>query len=276
MNAPHRHSPLAVTLRKARKGARLSQLELALRIGVSQRHISFVESGRARPSRDLLVAWLEELQSPLVLRNAAMTQAGYAPLYSDSSLDDPQLSQARAALERLLAAHDPMPAIILDVDWNVLALNRGARWLFGLLMPGLVISPHGPSVNLLDALAHPDGLLGAVINLEQIAQEFLARLRHETTSRPSLASKVEQVAAYVGARFGSQKPNRILYETTDTRAPVLTTRLRTPVGVLAIFSMFTTFGTPLDVSLSSLRVEHFFPADEDTAQLIRQHVDEIS
>jgi transcriptional regulator with XRE-family HTH domain len=116
------------TLQQVRKARRLSQLELSMRVGVSQRHVSFVESGRAKPSRSLLITWLQELDAPLPLRNAAMLQAGYAPAYSAASLTDPALAQANDALVQLLNAHDPMPAFVLDADWNVLHMNRGARW----------------------------------------------------------------------------------------------------------------------------------------------------
>jgi transcriptional regulator with XRE-family HTH domain len=116
---------LPVTLQQARKARRLSQLELSLRVGVSQRHISFVESGRAKPSRPLLLAWLQELDAPLAVRNAAMLQAGYAPAYGETLLDDPALAQAHSAIQHLLQSHDPMPALAFDAHWNLLHINRG-------------------------------------------------------------------------------------------------------------------------------------------------------
>src|SRR5512137_587657 len=115
---------LPATLQQARKSRRLTQLELSMRVGVSQRHVSFVESGRAKPSRELLMAWLHELDAPLVVRNAAMLQAGYAPVYSAAPLSDPALAQANDALVQLLRAHDPMPALVLDAQWNLLHSNR--------------------------------------------------------------------------------------------------------------------------------------------------------
>ena len=126
---------LQTTLQTARKSKRLSQLELALRMGVSQRHVSFVESGRAQPSRELLLNWLHELQAPLALRNAALQQAGFAPVYRSGELADAVLAPAREALGRLLQAHDPMPAMVMDAAWNVLQMNRGAQWLATTLMP---------------------------------------------------------------------------------------------------------------------------------------------
>ena len=128
---------LQTTLQTARKSRRLSQLELALRMGVSQRHVSFVESGRAQPSRELLLSWLHELQAPLALRNVALQQAGFAPVYRGSELADAVLAPVRDALAQLLQAHDPMPAMVMDAAWNVLHMNRGAQWLATTLMPWL-------------------------------------------------------------------------------------------------------------------------------------------
>ena len=126
---------LTSTLRQARVARRLSQLELSLRMGISQRHVSYVESGRARPSRELLRSWLQVLEAPLAMRNAAMLQAGYAPLYSAAPLGSPLLAGHDEALSQLLAASDPMPALVLDAHWNVLRANQGARWLLATLLP---------------------------------------------------------------------------------------------------------------------------------------------
>lgn len=149
---------LTSVLQQVRQQRRWSQLELSFRLGVSQRHVSFVESGRAKPSRGLLVAWLQELDAPLALRNHALVQAGYAPAYGSAPMDDPALAEADGALEHLLHAHDPMPALVLDALWNVVRLNRGGQWLAGVLMPTAVAGPTAAPINLLDALAHPDGL----------------------------------------------------------------------------------------------------------------------
>ena len=127
---------LCETLQSARKACRISQLELALRLDVSQRHVSFVESGRAQPSRGLLLAWLDQLKAPLALRNVALQQAGFAPAYSRIELQDAVLAPARSALTQLLQASDPQPAMLMDAAWNMLELNRGALWLAQLLIAG--------------------------------------------------------------------------------------------------------------------------------------------
>ncbi len=151
---------LPITLQQARKAKRLSQLELSMRLLVSQRHVSFVESGRAKPSRELLMAWLHELDAPLVVRNAAMLQAGYAPAYSAAPLGDPNLAQANNALVQLIKVHNPQPALVLDAQWNVLHWNNGGKWLASTLVPWAadVLSAQtasSPPINLLDMLAHP-------------------------------------------------------------------------------------------------------------------------
>ncbi len=262
-------SPLTNTLRQVRKACRLSQLELSLRLGVSQRHVSFVESGRAKPSRDLLMAWLQELDTPLGLRNQAMLQAGYAPTYSATPLDDPSLGQVNDALEQLLSAHDPMPALVIDADWNLLRLNRGGQWLSATLMPWTVDRPATAPVNLLDLLTHPEGFTKAIVNLQEVGPEFLIHLRQEASVQPALAPKVEAFAALLHHRLGEQSlPTGGLRPT----APVLTTRYATPYGELAFFSMFTTFGTPQDITLDSLRLEHLFPANEATHAVLKAQV----
>jgi transcriptional regulator with XRE-family HTH domain len=256
------------TLQTARKSKRLSQLELALRMGVSQRHVSFVESGRSVPSRELLLAWLHELQAPLALRNLALQQAGFAPVYRGSELSDAVLTPVREALSYLLAAHDPMPAMVLDAAWNVLKMNQGAQWLSLTLMPWMAqLAPGGP-INLLDVLLHPEGMLGHMINLEEVAPALLAHLRDDALVVPELRPRVEQLALQIQHRLG-KKP---LCAWPRQMAPVLTTRFATTLGELAFFSMFSTFGTPQDITLASLRVEHIFCADEMTKSVLMANV----
>jgi transcriptional regulator with XRE-family HTH domain len=252
------------TLRQVRKASRLSQLELSLRLGVSQRHVSFVESGRAQPSRELLIAWLQELEAPLVLRNEVMLQAGYAPVYNATQLDDPTLAQVNDALQQLLTAHDPLPALVIDAQWNLVRLNQGGHWLAALL--GAEAIAQEP-LNLLDMLAHPEGLTQAIVNLDEVGPPFLARLRQEASAQPELEAKVDAFAALLNQRLGPHHLQRMAPTT-----PVLTTRYATAYGELAFFSMFTTFGTPQDITLASLRVEHMFAADAATDGVLRKQV----
>ncbi len=262
---------LPSTLQRVRKARRLSQLELSFRLRVSQRHVSFVETGRAKPSRELLAAWLHALDAPLVVRNEAMRQAGFAPAYGASPLSDPSLVPANAALEQLLHAHDPMPALVLDAEWNVVRMNRGGQWLAATLLPWAERSVGVGPVNMLDLLAHPEGFSKALTNLGEVGPPMLAHLRHEALAHPVLAPKVEAFARLLEARLGA---DQVQAGWSRPLAPVLTPRYATPYGELAFFSMFTTFGTPQDITLASLRVEHLFAADEATRAVVVSRVDD--
>jgi transcriptional regulator with XRE-family HTH domain len=262
-------SSLQDTLRRARHSRRISQLELALELGVSQRHVSFVESGRSRPSRELLIGWLQVLEAPLALSNEALLAAGYAPAYSERHLEDPWLAEADHALEQLLRAHEPAPALVLDAEWNLVRMNGGARWLATTLMPAAAdLLGQGP-VNMLDLLTHPQGLSRHVSNLSDVGPRFLALLRREVAAHPSLLPRVEAYEADLRARLGTTA-GAGSRSGPQAQAPVLTTRFRSPHGELAFFSMFTTFGTPNDITLASLRVEHMFPADEATRAVLQR------
>lgn len=263
---------LQTTLQTARKSKRLSQLELALRMGVSQRHVSFVESGRAQPSRELLLNWLHELQAPLALRNVALQQAGFAPVYRGSELADAVLAPVRDALGRLLQAHDPMPAMVMDAAWNVLQMNRGAQWLATMLMPWLAELPPGTPINMIDAMLHPEGMTKHITNLDEVAPALLAHMRDDASVVPDILPRVELLAQQMQQRLGK----RGLKPWPRQMAPVLTTRFATPHGELAFFSMFSTFGTPQDITLASLRVEHVFPADEATRAVLMKNTSEIA
>jgi transcriptional regulator with XRE-family HTH domain len=262
---------LPITLQQARKVRRLSQFELSMRLLVSQRHVSFVESGRAKPSRELLMAWLQALDAPLVVRNAAMLQAGYAPAYTTTPLADPALAQANDALVQLLEAHDPQPGFVIDAQWNLIHLNRGGTWLVKLLMPWVTDLPASTplNINMLDALCHPDGFTKNMINLDEVGPTLLAHLRDDASVMPSITPKVEAFATLMRSRCGSQSLHN---GWPRHAAPVLTTRFVTSHGELAFFSMFTTFGTPQDITLASLRVEHMFAANEVTRKVLQQQI----
>lgn len=256
---------LRETLQSARKARGISQLELALRLGVSQRHVSFVESGRAQASRELLLAWLQELQAPLALRNTALQQAGFAAAYSGHELGAAVLAPVREALTLMLAAHDPLPAMVMDAGWNILQMNQGARWMALTLMPWLAEQPPSQSLlNMLDLLLHPEGMSRHISNLDEVAPAMLAHLRDDASVVPEMQARVEQLAAQFQARLGGQQ----LEPWTRQLAPVLTTRFATVHGELSFFSMFSTFGTPQDITLASLRVEHVFPADARTRAVL--------
>lgn len=233
------------TLRRQR---RVSQLELGLRAGVSQRHLSCIETGRARPGRATLLALLDALDAPLAERNAALLAAGLAPQYSAHALDAPDLAPAREALERLLHAPGAAPALVIDAEWNLLMANAGVARLLQLLEMELV-----QPANLLDLLLGPDGLGSRFINADEVRAEVLQRAQREALQLPALAARLR--ALDLPTPLHAPPP----------AAPLLFTRLRSSAGELALFSMFSSFGAPLDVTLASLRIEHLFPADAATA-----------
>jgi hypothetical protein len=161
-----------------------------------------------------------------------------------------------------------MPAMVMDAAWNVLQMNRGARWLALTLMPWIAHLPQDQPINMLDAMLHPEGMTRHMTNLEEVAPAMLAHLRDDATVVPELLPRVEVLAARLQKRFG----NRPLPPWPRQMAPVLTTRFSTEHGELAFFSMFSTFGTPQDITLASLRVEHIFAADDLTSAVIASQV----
>lgn len=260
-------------LKQARNTKRWSQLELALRLSVSQRHISFVESGRAKPSRELLLAWLQELQVPLMVQNCALLQAGFAPEWSQASLDSPDLALVNAALIQLIQAHDPMPAFCIDAAWNIVHINRGALNLVSCLLPWTKSSlTSGQAFNLLDLLAHPEGLAKQILNLEEVGPAFLFQLRQEANLNPAISEKVQALEARIIVLIGVKALEQAM---PISAAPVLTTYYASPLGELAFFSMFSTFGSPQNISLASLRVEHLFAANQATQALMKQLNEEM-
>ncbi len=259
--------PFHDALRAARARVGVSQLTLALNLGVSQRHVSFVENGRARPSRELLAAWLEALDLPLATRNALTLRAGFAPIYREGALGDPELQPAQTALQLLLDTHDPFPCFIVDEHWNLVNTNRGGRWLAVTLCPWVATATSAP--NMFDLLLHPAGMLTKVQNLREVGPQLLAQLRREELANPRLAPRVHALALRLRDLLGELPLTARLGAAAE---PMLTTRFVSDRGPLAFFSMFTTFGTPYDITLASIRVEHLFPADAATAALLRHDV----
>jgi len=251
-------------LRELRKTRGITQLELSILLNVSQRHISFVESGRAQASRPLLIRWLRTLRAPSSIRNEILTRNGYAPACDLVTVDPEDTRPAYDALARLLEAHDPMPAFLLDQGWNIAAINRGATWLASTLAPDLTFAPASGSMpNMLDLMLHPEGFAKMVLNLDEVGADLLVRLRDEALSHPPLSAYADRLACMLRRRTGTNG-------SASRPPPVLEARFASAYGPLAFFSMFTTFGTPQDITLASLRVEHLFPADEATRAILTQ------
>jgi transcriptional regulator with XRE-family HTH domain len=232
----------------------MSQLELGLRAGISQRHLSCIETGRAQPTRPTLLALLDALDAPLPDRNATLLAAGLAPAYSQHALDAPQLGPAMDALQQLLHAPGSPPALVLDAEWNLIMANAGVQRLLDLLDLPL---PEGP-VNLLDWMLRPDGLRRRLLNEAEVCGEVLHRAAREAQQVPALAARLQDTMQGLPA-----------WPVPAVQTPLLLTRLQSRVGELRLFSMFSSFGSPLDVTLASLRIEHLFAADAVTAEALQ-------
>jgi transcriptional regulator with XRE-family HTH domain len=256
--APEGVGPL---LRRWRDQRRLSQMELALEAEVSTRHLSFVETGRSKPSRDMVVRLAEHLEVPLRERNELLLAAGYAPAYPESDLDDEQMAQVRDVLQRLLAAHEPYPAVAVDRHWELLHGNAGLP----LMTAGVAAHLLEPPINALRLSLHPEGMAPRIVNLAEWRGHLLGRLRREVsaTQDPQLASLLTELSSYPGDDPGAG------VELPGPGEIVVPLRLRSDAGELAFMSTVTTFGTPLDITLSELSIEAFYPADDRTAVVLR-------
>jgi transcriptional regulator with XRE-family HTH domain len=252
-------------LRDWRQRRHCSQLDLALDAGVSARHLSFIETGRAQPSPELLVALAEQLQMPLRERNTLLLAAGYAPRYRQTGLDDPAMTPVRAALERVLSLHDPYPGAIIDQSWNVIRANAAAARLAAALPPHLA----GPPLNVFRACLHPDGLASATLNFPEWAAYLLGHLRRleAITADPAVAALAAEISRYPNVaalgdwHHGDRWPG--------AAGLLVPWHLNLGGTRLALFTMLTTFAAPRDVTLAELAVELFYPADPPTATLLR-------
>lgn len=259
--ATHSFRPIGEHLRAWRQRRRRSQLDLALDAEISQKHLSFIESGRSAPSRDMVVRLAEHLDVPLRERNVLLLAAGFAPSFPERPLDDPAMKPAREAVELILKGHEPYPALAVDRHWRLVAANGAlAPLLAGLADPALL----APPVNVLRLSLHPDGLAPRIVNLAQWRAHLLERLRHQVdvTADPVLARLLTELRTYPAPPPSG--PDR------DFAGLAVPLRLATRGGILSFVSTTTVFGTPLDVTLAELAVEAFFPADETTARALRE------
>lgn len=252
--------PIGDLLREWRQRRRLSQLDCAVEAEISSKHLSFLETGRSRPSREMLLKLAELLEVPLRERNTLLISAGFAPMFSERKLDDPSLHAAREAIEIVLKGHEPYPAIAVDRHWTLLAANRAVAPMLTGIDAQLLAAP----MNVLRASLHPDGLAPRIVNLGQWRSHVFARLRRqiEISADPVLTALLEELTAYPAPEHGDGNE--------ASSAFVVPLKLATPMGVLSFFSTITVFGTPIDVTLSELALESFFPADAATAAALRQ------
>jgi transcriptional regulator with XRE-family HTH domain len=255
-------TPVGGLLREWRQRRRLSQLELACDAGISTRHLSFVETGRAQPSRDMLLHLSEQLEVPVRERNVLLVAAGYAPIFPERPLADPALAAARAAIDLVLERQKPYPAFALDRHWRIVASNAALPQLYDGIAPELM----QPPVNAMRLSLHPRGLAPRIANLGEWRAHLLYRLRREVelTADPVLIELLQEVGGYP---MRSHQPLQIKGIEHDIAVPF---RIKTNEGVLSFFSMTTVFGTPVDVMLSELALELFFPADDETAAAVKR------
>jgi transcriptional regulator with XRE-family HTH domain len=251
-------------LREWRQRRRLTQLELALDAGVSARHVSFVETGRSQPGRDMLLRVAERLDVPYRERNHLLITAGHAPAFPERSLEDPTLAPVRAALDRILEAHEPYPATVIDRGWNLVAANTGA----GALFEGMEVDPSllEPPINLLRLGLHPGGFAPRIVNLADWRAHFLRRLAQQVavTGDAELEQLMEEIAGY----GGGAEDRHASSEESDVLGPV---RVHAPGGgEWAFFGMFATFDTPFEVTASELALELLFPADRETEEAFKK------
>jgi transcriptional regulator with XRE-family HTH domain len=256
MPATREPTPLGTLLREWRQRRRVSQLELALDAGVSARHLSFLETGRSRPSRQMLLHLAEQLEVPLRERNRLLLAAGFAPAYPQHAFDAPELGPVRAALQRVLDAHRPFPAVVVDRGWNLVAANASSELFTRHVDPALL----APPANVLRASLHPDGLAPRIANLAEWRAHLLERLRRQidVTGDEALAGLLAELEAYPApdATPAGHDPS------LDVAVPL---RFRADDGELVFISTIATFGTAIDVTLAELSIEAFLPADEATA-----------
>ena len=246
-------------LREWRQRRHLSQLDLAGDAEISARHLSFLETGRSAPSREMVLKLAERLDVPLRERNVLLVAAGFAPAFPQRALDDPALRQAREAIDLVLRAHEPNPALAYDRHWNLVSANRMLAPLLEDVPPHLL----APPLNILRLAFHPAGLAPRTVNLGEWAAHLLERLHRqcETTADPELIGLYNDLRGYpLPARSGPVSADNV----------AIPYKLRYKGDVLSFISTTMVFGTPVDVTLSELALETFFPADELTARRLKE------
>ena len=253
-------SPIGEMLRQWRERRRISQLDLAIQADISTRHLSFVETGRSSPSRDMVLHLADNLEVPLRERNHLLLAAGYAPVYGESSLDSPQMAAVRQAVRLVLRAHEPYPAVVVDRKWNMVDANATIALLTAGAAPHLL----EPPVNVLRLSLHPHGVAPRIVNLGEWRGHLLSRLRREiaVTADAGLSELYDELRDYPAG----DAPDVEISAPGDVVVPL---RIRTEAGELSFFGTVATFGTPMDVTVAELSIESFFPANPQTADTLR-------
>lgn len=243
-----------------RERRRKSQLDLALDAEISTRHLSFVETGRAKPSREMILLLAEKLEIPLRERNKILIVGGYAPVFSEKSFDDVSLGAVRQAIDLILKGHEPFPALAIDRHWNMVAANR----IVPLLLEDISSELLKPPVNVLRLSLHPEGLAPRIINLHEWREHLILRLKKqvEDTADEKLEGLLNELKSYKIAPSRRQK--------ITNAGIVVPLKINSKFGPLSFISTTTVFGTPVDVTVSEIALETFFPADENTREIFSQ------
>ena len=265
MTSDRAASPLGLVLRRWRGLRDFSQLDLALAAETSARHLSFVETGRAGASRDLVLRLCEALELPLRERNAALLAAGYAPLYRETPLEDRAMAQVNRALDHILSHQEPYPALVMNSYWDILRANAAAGRLMAFLLDPPATPPSEPP-NVLRLLFHPDLLRPWVEDWERAARVLIARAEREGTNGvldERMAALIDEVLAYPGV------PGRAWAPIEEEPPPVLAMSFNKDGVRSSWFTTVTSFGTAQDITLQDLRIESFFPADDETEAFAR-------
>ena len=258
------HSPFPIRLAWWRKRRGLSQLGLAIAAGCSQRHLSFLERGRALPSRAMVLRLAAALELPLRASNELLLAAGYAPLWAETDLAAPVLAPVREALDRMLAQQEPFPAVVVDRRWNLLRANRGAFALVDFIVGPL---EPGTTVNLADALVSPDILRPYLANWADVVRYFVRSVEADaaTDGSAATAALLERLLGYEGVRGAVTDAGA-----PNATGPVLPMHFEKDGTTLRLFTAIATLGTPQDITAQELRVESFFPMDQATREFFRE------
>jgi transcriptional regulator with XRE-family HTH domain len=255
--------PVGDLLREWRQRRRMSQLELSLEAEISTRHLSFLETGRSQPSREMVLRLAERLDVPLRERNLLLHAAGYASMFPERPLDDPALIIARQAVDQVIAGHEPYPALAVDRHWTLITANAATRRVIEGVDPKLL----QPPVNVMRLALHPAGMAPRTANLAEWRAHLLARLGHQiqVSGDPVLIRLLRELRDYPAPEEAAPE--------VDASAFAVPFRLITDNGTLAFFSTTTVFGTPVDITLAELAVEAFYPADAMTAEVLRRRTE---
>ncbi|KAF0250081.1 MAG: helix-turn-helix domain protein [bacterium] len=263
-------STFGTLLRRWRETRRMSQLELGLEATVSARHISFIETGRSKPSREMIVSLANVLDLALRDRNEMLLSAGFAPIYRETSLNDPQMAQVRQALELILKRQEPFGAIVFDLHWNLIMANEGYCAIAALILdqenkitPYAIMSP--PQINLIKLLFDPQGWRPFIVNWEEVAKIMLKRLYRQTLWEQDLAAQqlLETVLRYPGVSSKWREPNA-----NSSQELVIPLVLSLGDYQLSLFSTIASLGSPQDITLQELHIEAFHPANKETEEIV--------